>query len=90
MLDVKTNMVQSGIESVFEFNIKSNNFLIKNFSSSIIRVCLGEIFDQSKSICIKENGYEELSDDNVKFNLYDKVVVMPDGDGEVEIQCLKE
>ena len=89
MLEVKSIIVSAGVESTIEFNKKHSLFLIKNFSSAPIRVSLGEQFNADNSIRINSGSYEELSNESIQLDRYNKVSILPDGDGEVEIQCLE-
>lgn len=81
-------IVQAETETVFEFDCKCYKFLVKNFTSGSIFVSDRPNTDKSAMAKIESKYGQELEISEFKNFTTDKVYIIAEQAGEVEVQCL--
>ena len=75
----------------FNFDVRGAKFFVKNYTSNIIYVSLGDELTQESAVKI-ESGFAQIvtANDNTSLeNTTNIVTVLSEVGGEVEVQCLK-
>lgn len=74
----------------FDLGINTTNFLIKNFTDGTLKISFGDFIDNNSYSILPKDSAERLfvsSVDN-KQNSVDKITVVSNGEGTIEIRLL--